>query len=238
MGFMAIVNLVSILLLGKWVLRRRTTARRSARPWQGPGVPRGCHRGMPTECCTCPRCRTSARSPSSIPGRSPRSANVGLKQCWRPPEVAGAEARRPRRRLLAPGGLAAFPPCACGFAASLLPSVRMLVMEGRKTHEGIFSETNDHASKRVLLCRKGVTKCPVPVAETGGRIREIGVRIEPHIVRMRRRFHQHPDAAMQAWTADAVCAELDSLGVPWRRVAGNGVIATIVGTAPVSPLPR
>ena len=80
---------------------------------------------------------------------------------------------------------------------------------------------------------EGRDEASCSAAQTGGRIREIGARIEPHIVGMRRRFHQHPElSGHEAWTADAVCAELDSLGVPWRRVAGNGVIATIVGTAP------
>ncbi len=64
------------------------------------------------------------------------------------------------------------------------------------------------------------------------RVREIGACIEPHIVGLRRRFHEHPElSGQEAQTADAVCAELDALGVPWRRVAENGVIATIAGTA-------
>lgn len=64
-------------------------------------------------------------------------------------------------------------------------------------------------------------------------IRAIGAAIEPTIVMLRRSFHKHPElSGQELHTAEAVCAELDALGVPYRRAGGTGVIATIRGEAP------
>ena len=77
---------------------------------------------------------------------------------------------------------------------------------------------------------------------TTERLREGAKRIEPHVIELRRMFHQHPELSKhEQWTADAVCAELDALGVPWKRVLGTGVVATIEGAAPdayVNGVPR
>lgn len=71
------------------------------------------------------------------------------------------------------------------------------------------------------------------VSEATQRIRELGAQLEPAIIAMRRRFHQYPElSGKEAKTATVICAELDNLGIPYRCVAGNGVIATIAGTAP------
>lgn len=64
------------------------------------------------------------------------------------------------------------------------------------------------------------------------RIRAIGAAIEPDIIALRRNLHQHPDlSGKEYWTSDTLCAELDALEVPYRRVADTGIIATIAGTA-------
>ena len=65
------------------------------------------------------------------------------------------------------------------------------------------------------------------------RLREEASNIEQRVIDLRRKFHRHPELSKrEVWTADAVCAELDAIGVPWKRVLETGVVATIEGTAP------
>ena len=67
------------------------------------------------------------------------------------------------------------------------------------------------------------------------RIKELGRELEPHIIALRRKFHEHPEVGgTEYWTSKEICAELDELGVPYRRVADTGIIATIAGTRTVA----
>ena len=86
--------------------------------------------------------------------------------------------------------------------------------------------------------------------ETAQLIHELGERYESDIIALRRHFHQHPEVSgAEAQTSERLCAELDELGVEYRRVKGprpaefvgadgrdqfigTGIIATIRGTAP------
>lgn len=79
-------------------------------------------------------------------------------------------------------------------------------------------------------------------------IRALGAEYEQQIIAWRRHFHAHPElSGKELATSDFICAELDSLGVPYRRVQGvrpspaldgrteffgTGIIATIAGEAP------
>lgn len=65
------------------------------------------------------------------------------------------------------------------------------------------------------------------------RIREAGAAIESDIIALRRELHRHPElSGQEVCTGETVCAQLDALGVPYRRAGGTGVIATIRGEAP------
>ena len=67
---------------------------------------------------------------------------------------------------------------------------------------------------------------------TTERLRAKGAVIEQDIIALRRHFHRHPElSGKEQWTSDVLCSQLDELGIPYQRVAGTGVIATIRGTA-------
>ncbi len=69
-------------------------------------------------------------------------------------------------------------------------------------------------------------------AATTERIRDAGAAIESDIIALRRELHRHPElSGQEVRTGEAVCAQLDELGVPYRRAGGTGVIATICGEA-------
>lgn len=71
------------------------------------------------------------------------------------------------------------------------------------------------------------------IADDSMTIRRIGAEIEPEIIALRRAFHERPElSGEERETSAAICAELDALGVEYRRVAGTGIIATIRGAAP------
>ena len=60
-----------------------------------------------------------------------------------------------------------------------------------------------------------------------------------YVVGLRRDFHRHPELGKEEFeTAAAIERELDRIGVPHRRVAGTGVCAEILGTAPAKGEPR
>lgn len=68
--------------------------------------------------------------------------------------------------------------------------------------------------------------------QTADKVKALGASIEPQIVDDRRYFHRHPEPSGREYaTSDAICARLDALGVPYRRVAETGVIASVYGTA-------
>lgn len=61
---------------------------------------------------------------------------------------------------------------------------------------------------------------------------ELGRQLEPEIIGYRRFFHAHPELSNREFaTQQRICDELDALGVPYRKAAGTGVIATIAGQA-------
>lgn len=71
---------------------------------------------------------------------------------------------------------------------------------------------------------------PSPIAE---RIRAIAADIEPEIIACRRRLHAMPElSGLEEKTQAVLCYYLDELGVPYRRAAKTGIIATVRGTAP------
>ena len=60
-----------------------------------------------------------------------------------------------------------------------------------------------------------------------------------YVVTLRRDFHRHPELGKEEFeTAAAIERELDRIGVSHRRVAGTGVCAEILGTAPAKGEPR
>ncbi len=64
------------------------------------------------------------------------------------------------------------------------------------------------------------------------RIKRIASDIEADAIALRRRFHAYPEVGGHEYvTSDAICAELEKLGIGYRRVCGTGVIATIKGAA-------
>lgn len=82
---------------------------------------------------------------------------------------------------------------------------------------------------------------------TAERIIELGEKLEPEIIGLRRHFHRHPElSAHEVETSKFICEKLDELGVPYERITGShpedacqersefigtGIVATIRGTA-------
>lgn len=80
-------------------------------------------------------------------------------------------------------------------------------------------------SKQVIAMDKDATATQ--------RIQALAKDLEPYIVSQRRYFHAHPELSKQEFaTSDALAAELDRLGIEYRRPGKLGIIATIRGTAP------
>ena len=62
-------------------------------------------------------------------------------------------------------------------------------------------------------------------------IRKKTEEIYPQIVAYRRKIHQNPElSGEEVQTSQFVLKSLEEMGIPCRRIAGNGVIATIIGT--------
>ena len=61
-------------------------------------------------------------------------------------------------------------------------------------------------------------------------IRQFAEEILPDVLVIRRDIHAHPEVGMDTVrTAGVVAAELEKLGIPYRMVGNNGVIADIKG---------
>ena len=68
---------------------------------------------------------------------------------------------------------------------------------------------------------------------TAAQVRELARAASSAIVEWRRLFHRHPElSGHESHTQDMLCAELDALGVEYRRLDNNGIVATIRGAAP------
>ena len=64
-------------------------------------------------------------------------------------------------------------------------------------------------------------------------IQGLAAQAEPYVVGQRRRFHRHPEPSWhEAWTTEAICGELDAMGIGWERPTPTGCVATLRGTAP------
>ena len=64
-------------------------------------------------------------------------------------------------------------------------------------------------------------------------IQGFGSRYEPYIIAQRRAFHARPELGLEEFrTTDAICAELDVLGIAYTRPLPTGCVATLRGTAP------
>ena len=63
-------------------------------------------------------------------------------------------------------------------------------------------------------------------------LKALAPEIEPYVIERRRYFHAHPELSEHEFeTCNALAAELDNLGVEYRRAGETGLIATIRGTA-------
>ena len=68
---------------------------------------------------------------------------------------------------------------------------------------------------------------------TAERVRDVAATAEPAVIEWRRLFHQYPEVSgHESHTQEMLCEKLDSLGVEYRRLDNNGIIATIRGEAP------
>lgn len=68
---------------------------------------------------------------------------------------------------------------------------------------------------------------------TAALVRDAAASAEGAIIEWRRLFHQYPEVSGQeSHTQEMLCDELDRLGVEYRRLDNNGIIATIRGEAP------
>ena len=68
---------------------------------------------------------------------------------------------------------------------------------------------------------------------TAALVRDAAASAEGAIIEWRRLFHQHPElSGRESHTQEMLCGELDRLGVEYRRLDNNGIIATIRGEAP------
>ena len=71
------------------------------------------------------------------------------------------------------------------------------------------------------------------VLRTADLVRSFGAAAQPDIVAARRLLHRFPEVSGQeADTQKLLCEQLDELGIPYRKLGNNGIIATIAGTAP------
>lgn len=56
---------------------------------------------------------------------------------------------------------------------------------------------------------------------------------EDYIIRLRRKFHRHPElGGQEKLTSKRICEELERMGIPYRRVGQYGVVGTLTGDLP------
>ena len=64
-------------------------------------------------------------------------------------------------------------------------------------------------------------------------IRELSEKIHGDVVRLRRHLHTYPELSFEEHQTSAfVKNQLDELGIPWKSVAGTGVLAIVNGKIP------
>lgn len=62
---------------------------------------------------------------------------------------------------------------------------------------------------------------------------ELSNKYKQDVINLRREFHKYPEASLYEYkTIDRIGQELDKLGVPYKKVAGTGIIAEIKGNNP------
>ena len=65
------------------------------------------------------------------------------------------------------------------------------------------------------------------------RIKELAVEYQDYMVKMRRKFHRHPELSGEEWhTRDILVQEIEAMGVPFKLLKGTGIIAVIEGGKP------
>ena len=70
-------------------------------------------------------------------------------------------------------------------------------------------------------------------APTVGAVLDVARAAEGAIIEWRRLFHRHPEiSGHEEHTQETLCGELDRLGLEYRRLDNNGIIATVRGEAP------
>ena len=61
-------------------------------------------------------------------------------------------------------------------------------------------------------------------------IKKLSQQIQPTVVKIRRHLHRHPELSFQEHETSAfIKTQLDALGIPWKVVAGTGILAMIKG---------
>ena len=85
----------------------------------------------------------------------------------------------------------------------------------------------------MLLAVYAAAQTPQAGAATADLVRSLGAAAQPDIVAARRLLHRFPEVSgHEANTQKLLCEQLDELGIPYRKLDNNGIIATIAGTAP------
>ena len=76
-------------------------------------------------------------------------------------------------------------------------------------------------------------QCNQECCKVSEEIKQRAAGMEKESIAERRYFHKHPELSLkETETANALCWRLASMGIEYTRVPGNGIIATIKGTAP------
>ena len=110
----------------------------------------------------------------------------------------------------------------------------------------LFCRSTDWLTFTILQQRRSLraTTAPRDIARTGSMtattdfIRKTSSALAPQVIAWRRFFHQYPEVSgEEIFTSAALCAELEKMGVHYRRlpaadgISATGIIATIKGTA-------